>query len=127
MNTEKINKRVVILRFLRNKAIEVGIAIKWMVVICAILVFGSYLFFELCYIIGKECRKSEFMDNIFLFGDSYHKIDVAQEGFWVIVMPLLVCVMFLCIGLLLWFLFSELISWLKENWERAKEETGYKN
>ena len=96
----------VILRFLRNKMIEVGRAATIIIISLAVI-----------YIIGDISLRIDCVYN------STHQSLLNMPIFNRFLNGFLFGVMFIpisiCAAIIIW-------DWIKDNWERAKEETGYK-
>ena len=112
----------VILRFLKNKAIEIGQALLYFLkrgliwsVISSVLIFISF-------IIGLLVQKWEWFMITFEIPSNVTS-DAILAGF------VFVVVSFMCLALvaIIAWIVMEFIGWIKENWERANREIKEEN
>ena len=111
----------VILRFLRNKAIEIGeflLTVVFSVVVIAVI---AAVFASICYGIGYTVLNIGFLSQ-FIVRDVSGLGDTAELGiaslFLVVITAM---VIFIVVGGIISFV-GWFVAWLKENWQRAKRE-----
>lgn len=108
-------KKKIILRFLKNKAIEIGVFLKWAGVVALIAMIALPILAFACYWLAQLLYKSDWIvDNIFPF-KSTELLEISMQGFiflWYVVAVLYI------VGVVGWFS----CDWLKENWKRAIKE-----
>ena len=109
----------VILRFLKNKAIEIGGFLSYviLIIIGAAIILGG-----LSYPLGLWCHNSPAIRGFFLIDISHGFFGIVSNG-----VELLFCIIagtlsIFGIGLVIFGLYYGTRDWLEENWHRAKRE-----